>query len=100
MSRGGGRCSMPPVRLWSDVEAFRRLWPGNVVLKGILHPDVDTIMGLYLSSLGQLPAIMGGQDLAARRKWDNFVYETRKKLADKALQLAEEAERNDRRRAG
>ncbi len=46
---------------------------------------VDTIMGLYLSSLGQLPAIMGGQDLAARRKWDNFVYETRKKLADKAL---------------
>ncbi len=60
---------------------------------------VDTMMGLYLSSLGQLPAIMGGHDLAARRKWENFVYETRKKLADKALQLAEEAERNDRRRS-
>jgi hypothetical protein len=43
---------------------------------------------------------MGGHDLAARRKWENFVYETRKKLADKALQFAEEAERNDRRRAG
>ena len=39
MSRGGGRCSMPPVRPSSDVAAFRRLWPGNVVLKGIMHPD-------------------------------------------------------------
>ena len=60
---------------------------------------VDTMMGLYLSSLSQLPAIMGGHDLVARRKWESFVYETRKKLADKALQLAEEAERNDRRRS-
>jgi hypothetical protein len=57
----------------------------------------DTLMGLYLSSLNQLPALMGGHDLVARRKWENFVYETRKRLADKALQLAEEAERNDRR---
>jgi hypothetical protein len=24
---------------WSDVDHFRRLWPGNFVLKGILHSD-------------------------------------------------------------
>jgi len=59
----------------------------------------DTIMGLYLPSLAQLPAIMGGNDLTTRRKWEIFVYDTRKRLADKALQLAEEAERNDRRRS-
>ena len=29
----------PSPLLWSDVEAFRRLWPGNLVLKGIMHPD-------------------------------------------------------------
>ena len=58
----------------------------------------DTILGLYLSSLAQLPAIMGGNDLSTRRKWETFVYDTRKRLAEKALQLADEAERNDRRR--
>ena len=60
---------------------------------------VDTIMGLYSSSLSQLPAIMGNNDLATRRKWEKFVFDTRKRLADKARQLAEEAERNDRRRS-
>jgi hypothetical protein len=54
---------------------------------------VDTVMGLYLSSLAQLPAIMGGNDLTTRRKWEAFVFDTRKRLADKALQLAVEAER-------
>jgi (S)-mandelate dehydrogenase len=29
----------PSPLLWPDVEAFRRLWPGNLVLKGIMHPD-------------------------------------------------------------
>jgi L-lactate dehydrogenase (cytochrome)/(S)-mandelate dehydrogenase len=29
----------PSPLLWSDVEAFRRIWPGNLVLKGIMHPD-------------------------------------------------------------
>jgi hypothetical protein len=29
---------------------------------------VDTVMGLYLSSLAQLPATMGGNDLTTRRK--------------------------------
>jgi hypothetical protein len=32
-------------------------------------------MALYLSSLGQLPALMGGHDLPTRRKWEGFVYD-------------------------
>jgi hypothetical protein len=43
---------------------------------------------------------MGGNDPTIRRKWEAFVYDLRKKLADEALRLAEEAERNDRRRVG
>jgi len=27
---------------WKDIENFRRLWPGNLVLKGIMHPDDAT----------------------------------------------------------
>ena len=29
----------PAPQTWQDVEAWRRLWPGKLVLKGILHPD-------------------------------------------------------------
>lgn len=25
--------------LWRDIEAFRRLWPGKLVVKGIMHPE-------------------------------------------------------------
>ena len=33
---------MPTPVLWQDVETFRRLWPGRVVLKGVMHPDDAT----------------------------------------------------------
>ena len=29
----------PSPVLWKDVENFRRLWPGKLVLKGVMHPD-------------------------------------------------------------
>ena len=29
----------PAPMSWKDVETFRRLWPGTLVLKGIMHPD-------------------------------------------------------------
>jgi L-lactate dehydrogenase (cytochrome)/(S)-mandelate dehydrogenase len=32
----------PSPVLWKDVEDFRRLWPGNLVLKGVMHPDDAT----------------------------------------------------------
>jgi (S)-mandelate dehydrogenase len=28
-----------PTQTWSDVEEYRRLWPGTLVIKGLLHPD-------------------------------------------------------------
>ena len=33
---------MPTPVLWQDIESFRRLWPGKLVLKGIMHPDDAT----------------------------------------------------------
>ncbi|MBV8169050.1 MAG: alpha-hydroxy-acid oxidizing protein, partial [Alphaproteobacteria bacterium] len=29
---------LPAPQSWADVETFRRLWPGNFVIKGIMHP--------------------------------------------------------------
>jgi (S)-mandelate dehydrogenase len=28
-----------PTQTWADVEDYRRLWPGTLVIKGLLHPD-------------------------------------------------------------
>jgi L-lactate dehydrogenase (cytochrome)/(S)-mandelate dehydrogenase len=36
------RTQMPTPVLWQDIEAFRRLWPGKLVLKGVMHPDDAT----------------------------------------------------------
>jgi L-lactate dehydrogenase (cytochrome)/(S)-mandelate dehydrogenase len=33
------RSQSPSVQTWRELEGFRRLWPGNLVLKGIQHPD-------------------------------------------------------------
>jgi (S)-mandelate dehydrogenase len=33
---------MPTPLLWQDIESFRRLWPGKLVLKGIMHPEDAT----------------------------------------------------------
>ena len=33
---------MPTPILWQDIESFRRLWSGKLVLKGIMHPDDAT----------------------------------------------------------
>lgn len=30
---------VPFTQTWHDLDAFRRLWPGKLVLKGILHPE-------------------------------------------------------------
>ncbi len=31
-----------PSQTWSDIETLRRLWPGRLVIKGLLHPDDAT----------------------------------------------------------
>ena len=28
-----------PVQTWADIEDYRRIWPGQIVVKGVLHPD-------------------------------------------------------------
>ena len=44
---GGGRghlrhlADADPI-LWQDIESFRRLWSGKLVLKGVMHPDDAT----------------------------------------------------------
>ncbi len=44
--------------LWKDIENFRRLWPGKLVLKGVMHPDDATraaalgVDGIMVSSHG------------------------------------------------
>ena len=44
--------------LWKDIENFRRLWPGKLVLKGVMHPDDATraaalgVDGVMVSSHG------------------------------------------------
>lgn len=34
--------NLPAPLSWKEVEEFRRLWPGSLVLKGIMHPDDAT----------------------------------------------------------
>jgi L-lactate dehydrogenase (cytochrome)/(S)-mandelate dehydrogenase len=33
------RSQSPSIVTWQDLETFRRLWPGKLVLKGLQHPD-------------------------------------------------------------
>ena len=52
----------PSPLLWSDVEAFRRLWPGNLVLKGIMHPD-DAARAAALGVNGVMVSNHGARQL-------------------------------------
>jgi L-lactate dehydrogenase (cytochrome)/(S)-mandelate dehydrogenase len=52
----------PSPVLWRDVEAFRRQWPGNLVLKGIMHPD-DAIRAAALGVDGIVVSNHGGRQL-------------------------------------
>ena len=52
----------PSPVLWRDVEAFRRQWPGNLVLKGIMHPD-DAVRAATLGVDGIVVSNHGGRQL-------------------------------------
>jgi (S)-mandelate dehydrogenase len=47
---------------WSDVDHFRRLWPGSFVLKGILHPD-DAVRATAAGVDGIIVSNHGGRKL-------------------------------------
>jgi L-lactate dehydrogenase (cytochrome)/(S)-mandelate dehydrogenase len=48
--------------LWRDIEAFRRLWPGKLVIKGIMHPD-DAIRCAALGCDGVIVSNHGARQL-------------------------------------
>lgn len=33
------RAQSPSSQTWSDIETFRRLWPGHLIVKGVLNPE-------------------------------------------------------------
>jgi L-lactate dehydrogenase (cytochrome)/(S)-mandelate dehydrogenase len=52
----------PAPVLWQDVEALRRLWPGKLVLKGVMHPD-DARRAAALGVDGIMVSNHGGRQL-------------------------------------
>ena len=52
----------PSPVLWKDVETFRRLWPGKLVLKGVMHPD-DAIRAAALGVDGIMVSNHGARQL-------------------------------------
>jgi len=52
----------PSPVLWQDVETFRRLWPGQLVLKGVMHPD-DATRAAAMGVDGVMVSNHGGRQL-------------------------------------
>jgi L-lactate dehydrogenase (cytochrome)/(S)-mandelate dehydrogenase len=48
--------------LWRDIEAFRRLWPGKLVVKGVMHAD-DAVRCVALGVDGVMVSNHGGRQL-------------------------------------
>lgn len=57
-----GRQTPSPSQTWQDLEELRRLWPGNLVVKGILHPD-DAVRAVALGVDGIYVSNHGGRQL-------------------------------------
>ena len=53
---------MPVPVTWQDIETFRRAWPGNLVLKGIMHPE-DATRALAIGVDGIMVSNHGGRQL-------------------------------------
>jgi (S)-mandelate dehydrogenase len=53
---------LPGNPLWSDLERYRRLWKGNLVVKGILHPD-DAVRSVAIGADGIIVSNHGGRQL-------------------------------------
>jgi (S)-mandelate dehydrogenase len=53
---------LPGNPVWDDLERYRRLWPGRLVVKGILHPD-DAVRCVELGADGIVVSNHGGRQL-------------------------------------
>jgi L-lactate dehydrogenase (cytochrome)/(S)-mandelate dehydrogenase len=47
---------------WHDIETYRKLWPGNLVIKGILHPE-DAVRATQAGVNGIIVSNHGGRQL-------------------------------------
>lgn len=56
------RSQSPTIQTWRDLEAFRRMWPGKLVLKGVMHPD-DAVRAASLGFDGVIISNHGGKAL-------------------------------------
>ena len=54
----------PAPQSWRDFDAARRLWPGKLVVKGILHPD-DARLAVQAGADGVIVSNHGGRQLDA-----------------------------------
>ena len=53
---------LPGLPVWADLERYRRLWPGNLVVKGVLHPD-DAARAAAMGADGIVVSNHGGRQL-------------------------------------
>jgi hypothetical protein len=51
---------------------------------------IDAIMGVLLAHLGSMPVLIGGNDLALRRRVEKSVFDTRVAISEAASKLADE----------
>ena len=56
------RSQSPTVQTWRDLERFRRRWSGQLVLKGVMHPD-DAVRAAGLGFDGVILSNHGGKAL-------------------------------------
>lgn len=53
---------LPGLPTWTDMERYRRLWKGNLVIKGLLHPD-DAKRAVDVGADGIVVSNHGGRQL-------------------------------------
>jgi len=53
---------IPCAVTWRDLENFRRLWPRNLVVKGIMHPE-DAVQAVRIGADGIMVSNHGGRQL-------------------------------------
>jgi len=51
-----------PTQTWADVEAYRRIWPGKLVIKGLLHP-ADALRAQEIGADGIIVSNHGARQL-------------------------------------
>jgi hypothetical protein len=75
-----------------EIEVRTRQREGRLMETEHCMEMVDTMVGLFLTGLSELPAQCGGRDLALRRDIEKATLDLRRKIAAKAREFAEQRE--------